>query len=147
MVEVGLPFVGMAEVEGHEAEHGEQGVSALEVDHVGGEGLGDLGQRRLHGEHVFEGREMDVEALGTGAGLGQTKLAGAVAKMVRTVFLVFGSHRVASAAGVVEVSACVGHECSGRGEWRSITQTPARNEEVSEGTSSFESKRCQEGGM
>jgi hypothetical protein len=87
----------MVEVEGHEA-HRHRRVGALEIDHVGGKGLGDLRKRRLHGVHILKRRNFDVEALG--AGQGQTKLAGTIAVMVATICLVFGSDRVAGAAGV-----------------------------------------------
>jgi hypothetical protein len=124
VVEVGLPLFRMAKVEGYQTQHRHQRMGAFEVDHVAGDSLGELRERRLHGVHVVERRQRDVEALGASAGSGQTELPRTIAKMVGTVFLVFGSDRVANAASVVGVSTGAkwfSHECSlvwrGRGNW------------------------------
>jgi hypothetical protein len=114
----------MAKVERYETKHRHQRMGAFEVDHVGGDGFGELRERRLHGVHVFERRQLDVEALGASASLGQAELPRPIVKMMGTIFLVFGSDGIASAAGVVGVSAGTkwfSHDCSlvwrGRGEW------------------------------
>ena len=103
MVEVGLPLLGVAEVERCEAQDGEKRVGAPGIDHVGGHGFGELGESGLHGVHAVERRELEVKALAAGAHLGHAKLARAVAQVVGAVRLVFGGDGVAGVAGVVDV--------------------------------------------
>ena len=94
-------------------------MGALEVDHVGGNGVGELGESRLHGEHGFERREREIEPLVAGASLGHAKLAGPASQMKGAVVAALDGGRVAGVPVVVDVGAgfAVRHECScARGE-------------------------------
>src|SRR5271166_2015686 len=107
--DAGRPLVARQQELGGCAQGGEEKVGSLEVDHVGGDGLDQLVEGRLHGKHVFEGRELEVKALVAGAGLGHAQETGAVAQMIGAVVAAMSGGGVASAAVVVGVSA--GCEC------------------------------------
>ena len=114
--DAGGPLVGPLQVLGCGAHGLEQEMGALEVEHVSGHGLDELVEGRLHGEHVFQRGEAEVEALAAGAELGHAKLAGAVAEMEGAVALSADGDGVASAAVVVEMGTGTKwfgvHECS-----------------------------------
>ena len=105
VIRAGRPLVGLEEVAGSDVEHANEAVGALEFDHVGGEGLGELGERRLYGVHGFERREYQVEALAAGAILGHAHEAGTVVEVVEAKVTVGDGGRVADVAVVVDVSA------------------------------------------
>ena len=110
VIDAGQPFVGRLESLRGEAQGLEQEVGALEVDHVGGDGLDELIDRREHGGHGLNRRQFQVEAFHAGAGLGRAKLTGAIAQMKGAIVAVFDGDGVASAAGVVEmIASFVGH--------------------------------------
>ena len=90
---------------GGKAQHGEKPVGALQVDHVGGERLAELGERRLHRVHVFQRRKLQEPTLLAGAVLGHAKHAGPAAEMVSAVVAVFGGGRATGVPIVVNVSA------------------------------------------
>lgn len=54
---------------------------ALEIDPVNGHGFHELGERRLHGVHVFERRQVEWTGLAAGAGLGHAHEASALAEV------------------------------------------------------------------
>ena len=114
--DAGGPLVGPLQVLGCGAHGLEQEVGALEVEHVGGDGLDQLVEGRLHGEHVFQRGKAEVEALAAGAELGHAHEAGAVAEMEGAVALSADGDGVASAAVVVEMGTGTKwfgvHECS-----------------------------------
>ena len=58
VVGAGVPGLGILEVVSGLAQRGEEEVRALEVDHVGGNGLDELRERGLHGVHVFQRRQV-----------------------------------------------------------------------------------------
>ena len=116
MSDAGGPLVGPPEVLGCAAYGLQQEMGALEVEHVGGDGLDQMVECRLHGEHVFQRGKAEVEALAAGAELGHAHEASAVAEMEGTVALSADGDGVASAAVVVEMGTGTKwfgvHECS-----------------------------------
>ncbi len=112
VIRTGGPLVGLEQVAGRDVQYTNEAVGALEFDHVGGEGLGELSERRLHSEHRFERRELQVEALAAGAILGHAHEPGTVPEVMKAKVTVGDGGGVADAAVVVNVSASFvfGHE-------------------------------------
>jgi len=73
VIDAGLPVVRGLEVLRSGAQGREEEVGALEVDHVGGNGLDELGEGRLHGVHRFQRRQLELDELVASAGLGHAQ--------------------------------------------------------------------------
>ena len=101
----GGPLVRVLESLCGKAKRLEQEIGALEVEHVGGDGFDDLVEGRIHGEHVFERRKLEVEALVTGAVLGYAHESGAMMKVIEAKISVGDGGGVADTAVVVDVGA------------------------------------------
>jgi len=104
-VGAGLPGCGTLEVAGGVAQADEDFVGALGVDHVSGESLKDMGDGGLHGLHVFQGWQLQVEAQAAGAILGRAELAGAVLEVEDAIVAPGDGRRFADVSVVVEMIA------------------------------------------
>ena len=80
-------------------------MGALGVDHVSGESLKDMGDGGLHGLHVFQGWQLQVEAQAAGAILGRAELAGAVLEVEDAIVAPGDGRRFADVSVVVEMIA------------------------------------------
>jgi hypothetical protein len=70
-------------------------VGALGIDHVSGQGFDDLRERGLHGVHVFQRRQVKIEALAAGALLRPAHLASAMTQVITTKFAAANGSRLA----------------------------------------------------
>jgi hypothetical protein len=82
------PFVGLEQIARGEAQHANESVGALEIDHVGGKGLGELRERSLDSMHGFERRQVQIKTLAAGAGFRHAHEMRAVAKMKGAIVVV-----------------------------------------------------------
>jgi hypothetical protein len=103
----GLPLLGMSQIAGGNAEDGEDDVGGVAIDRSCGNSFGQLGQRGVDRVHRVKRRQVELEALAAGTGLGHAEAAGAVTKVVDAVALSGDGEGLADAAGVVDMRANV----------------------------------------
>src|SRR5271166_2376468 len=104
-IDAGLPWGWILESVGGHAQRGEDELGALGTDHVGGQGFDDLSERGLYGVHVFQRRQVEMEMLAAGAGLGHAHEASAVAEVVAAVVAAGDGGGAAVVSIVVEMIA------------------------------------------
>src|SRR5271165_4801162 len=104
-IDAGLPCGWILEIVGGHAQRGEDELGALGIDHVGGQGFDDLSERGLYGVHVFQRRQVEMEMLAAGAGLGHAHEASAVAEVVAAVVAAGDGGGAAVVSIVVEMIA------------------------------------------